>query len=116
MVSEKEHIDEKKHIDDKILRLFRKSTEKNKDKNCPKNIKLSDLEKAMGDSRDAQVHIKSKSKDTLWGAYYQIMLKSIDSPFTESSAFGDQQGLKITKNMNNNKLPSNKSPVWITTT
>ena len=68
----------KEHIDDKLLRLFRESIDENKDKICPKNITLSDLKKAMGESKDTQVHIKVGNKQSLWEAYYMIMLKHID--------------------------------------
>ena len=120
MIGKRKGKNVKEYIDDKILRLFRESTDKNKDKICPKNITLSDLEEAMGDSSDAQMHIKLENKNALWDAYYKIMLDAVVNGRTsvESSAFGDQTSIKITKNMNKNNFfnkklsSSNKPPVW----
>jgi len=85
----------REHIDDKILRLFKENTYK--DKSCPKNITLELLAEAMGSSRDAQIHIKNKNKEALWFAYYQTMLFNIDAPKVESFNFNK----KITISKNN---------------
>jgi hypothetical protein len=99
----------KEHIDDKILRLFRESTNKNKDKICPKNITLSDLEKAMGASKDAQVHIKVGNKQSLWEAYYMIMLRHIDIKLPDISNQPPLKNIRTTT-INFNLLGSPTSP------